>query len=45
MVAILIETQDTVNSVAKNILKTSIPPRNGYAHWEEGQDSKKQIAQ
>ena len=39
MVGIIIETRDTVNSFAKNILKTSIPPKKGCAHWEERQDS------
>ena len=45
MVGIIIETPDTAKSVAKNILKTSIPPKKCYAHGEERQDSKKQIPQ
>ena len=41
MVGIIIETPDTAKSVAtKNILKTSIPPKKGYAHGEERQDRK-----
>ena len=35
MVDIIIETPDTAKSVAQNILKTSIPPKKGYAHGEE----------
>ena len=45
MVGIIIETPDIAKSVAKNILKTSIPPKKCYAHGEERQDSKKQIPQ
>ena len=35
MVDIIIETPDTAKAVAQNILKTSIPPKKGYAHGEE----------
>ena len=45
MVGIIIETPDIAKSVAKNILKTSIPPKKCYAHGEKRQDSKKQIPQ
>ena len=41
MVDIITEIQDKTKSVAKNILKTSIPPKKGSAHGEEIQDSKK----
>ena len=41
MVGIITEIQNKTKSVAKNILKTSIPPKKGSAHGEEIQDSKK----
>ena len=41
MVGIIIEIQDKTKSVAKNILKTSIPSTMGCAHGEERQGSKK----
>ena len=40
-VGIITETRDKAKSFAKNILKTSIPPKKGCAHGEERQDSNK----
>ena len=45
MVGVILKTPDTAKSVAKTILKTSIPPKKSCAHGEERQDSKKQIPQ
>ena len=42
MVGIIIETQDTAKSVAKNIPETSIPPKKGCA-W--GGETKQQQQQ
>ena len=33
MVGIIIETPDEAKSVAKNILKASIPPKKGLCSW------------
>ena len=45
MIGIITETPDTAKSVAKNILKTSIPPKMICAHGEERTDSERQIPQ
>ena len=46
MVGMIIETQDTVKLVAKNILKTSIPPIKELCSWRgETRWKKKKIPQ
>ena len=44
MVGIIIETPDKAKSVAKNILKASVPPQKGLCSWggETRQKKKKQ---